>query len=541
VKSLSLPVRLVFGDNNFTIPVQAEEITMGVHRKMHAFPIPGGSERVGIDANQPTMQMNLSLILEDDRAQNAFAGSGMKNLIQFAWAGTTVANVNKHGTRYGPTYDEKSLSTAGFYSAGATSISLFIPNTSRSLQIASYLAAAPKIYDVYGEVGTKAVSTNLVLTLHSSGAWKTTIALTGGGLSRGLGTRNYVSYDAPYTGKELHIPLAKFFNESKIKLVMDSSTVSNRAGGAGTPSVASGNLVELGDVTINVPIGGVTTAPANGNPASTFALIIKDALELTTNITNISTGVDGNGGKRVVDAFTVTVRSSNSAVLMIAQTYINSDEEVSFTMGRKGNPNLLTPIYEIKSGVPPHGMMSAGDKAQTLLGLFANANVSDEHLLRGIQIPYDSLIQSDAVTPEVRNFFTTFGNNAGLAIKGSVANVFPASNSMKSNQRDSMDGQSIVDNADEDKGFIDTLFDYAEDGLDFAFTEILNLGTLYDGFEQIATEIGNAFRDGGEVNPENHAGGIYILPENFHLRKEAGKNHYVADLELVMVHRVAGI
>ena len=244
---MSLPVRLVFGDNSFTIPVQAEEITMGVHRKMHAFPIPGGSERVGIDANQPTMQMNLSLILEDDRAQNAFAGSGMENLINFDWAGTTVANVNKHGTRYGPTYDEKSLSTAGAHSASATSISLLIPNTSTALQIAYYLGAATKIYDVYGEVGTKSASTNLVLNLHSSGAWQTTITLSGGGLSRALRTGDYVSYDAPYTGKELFFPLAKFFNESKIKLVMDSSTVSNRAGGAGTPSVASGNLVELGD------------------------------------------------------------------------------------------------------------------------------------------------------------------------------------------------------------------------------------------------------------------------------------------------------
>ena len=64
---MSLPVRLMFGDNRFTIPVQAEEITMAVHRKLHAFPIPfDGSQRIGIDTNMAAMQMNLSLMLQDD-------------------------------------------------------------------------------------------------------------------------------------------------------------------------------------------------------------------------------------------------------------------------------------------------------------------------------------------------------------------------------------------------------------------------------------------------------------------------------------------
>ena len=75
--------------------------------------------------------------------------------------------------------------------------------------------------------------------------------------------------------------------------------------------------------------------------------------------------------------------------------------------------------------------------------------------------------------------------------------------------------------------------------LDFAFDDILNLGSLYDGFKDIATGIGDALR--GEVSSQSKANGIYVLPEKFHLRKEAAKNYYVADRDLIMVHKVAGV
>ena len=35
--------------------MQAEEITMAVHRKLHALPIPVTNEKVGIDANMPSV------------------------------------------------------------------------------------------------------------------------------------------------------------------------------------------------------------------------------------------------------------------------------------------------------------------------------------------------------------------------------------------------------------------------------------------------------------------------------------------------------
>jgi hypothetical protein len=205
---------------------------------------------------------------------------------------------------------------------------------------------------------------------------------------------------------------------------------------------------------------------------------------------------------------------------------------------------LLTQTACLQPNLPLLGVsgrtMSAGDKAQTLMGLLANAKNSQD-LLRGIQIPYDSLIQSDAVTPEVRNFFTTYGRNTSPLLKSSEANTSPASKSMISPSTSSKNGQSVLDEASEAEGtnFIDLLIRSGDAVLDFAFDDVLNLGSLYDGLKDIATGVGDALR--GEASSQSKANGIYVLPEKFHLRKEAGKNYYVADLDLIMVHKVAGV
>jgi hypothetical protein len=530
---MSLPVRLVFGNNSLVMPVQAESITMATHRKLHAFPVPITSERIGVDINQATMAINMSLILEDDRGMFNQTGYPLINMLSFASYPTDeVVYV------YEPS--DLRLTSFGNYAAGATSISVTAPK-SNALQIMIDVGAATSIYDTFGQVGTKLASESIKITTSANNLYKFDLALTGGGLARELKTGDLVvPKETPFASKVVYVPvmIATDNYGTVLKLIMDGSTTSSRAGGSGNPSVRSGhNLIENGDVIIDVPVGGIDTNSDNGNPAQTIALVIKDALELTTTITNLSDGVDGLGGKRVVDAIDVSISTDNNTVLFVSQKYIHPDNDFAYNIINRHD--TLTDTITIKRNAPPRNdLMSAGDKAQTLLGLMANAKSTD--VLRGIQIPYDSLIQSDAVTPEVRNFFTTYGNNAAPSVKGSVANVFPASSPMGSTDLDSYDGQSIVDNANEDKGFVDTILDKAEDALDFAFTEILNLGTLYDGFEEIATAIGETFSD-GEVQTVTHAGGIYVLPENFHLRKEAGKNHYVADLELVMVHRVAGV
>lgn len=60
-------------------------------------------------------------------------------------------------------------------------------------------------------------------------------------------------------------------------------------------------------VQIDVPVGGVVYSPANSNPATTLALIVQDALQLTTEITKTSS-VDGVNGQRVTDAFMTVFR-----------------------------------------------------------------------------------------------------------------------------------------------------------------------------------------------------------------------------------------
>jgi hypothetical protein len=187
-------------------------------------------------------------------------------------------------------------------------------------------------------------------------------------------------------------------------------------------------------------------------------------------------------------------------------------------------------------GVAGRGM-SAGDKAQTLMGLLANAKSSSD-LLRGIQIPYDSLIQSNAVTPVVRNFFTTYGRTTSPSVKSSEANSLPASKPMIAPSKTSKDGQSIIDDSEQEEDTADILLGAVDDVLDLAFSAF-GLENLYDGFKDIGKATIEALS--GEVSSQSKANGIYVLPENFHLRKEAGKNYYVADLDLVMVHKVAGV
>lgn len=531
---MSVPVRLMFGNNALTIPVQAEEITMAVHRRVHAFPVPfSDSQRIGIDTNMASLQMNMSLILSDDEGTFNTGASPLVNMISFASYPTDVVTPN-----YNPA--SRRFTSAGNYSAGRTSISVLVSTFEASAAKAD-IDAASSIYDKHGLLATKS-PTSYTRMRSITGSFKKRIdfTLTGGGLARKLKTGESIfPFPSPFAGKTVKVPLTKYFGtyDKVIELVMDGSTTSNRAGGAGTPSVRSGsNLIESGKVIIDVPVGGIDTNPDNGNPAKTIALVVKDALELTTAITNLAPGVDGNGGKRVVDAVDVAVSPENDAVLIITQKYVN--EEYNIPYNSVGESNALADTIMVRMNRRKQGnLMSAGDKAQTLMGLFANADSGD--VLRGIQIPYDSLIQSDAVTPEVRNFFTTYGRTVRASHKTSEANTLPSSQPMLSPSASSKSGQDILDEAEESTGstLLDKVLGAVDDVVEFV-VDAIGLGDLYDGFKEIVTGIGDALS--GEASEGLRTNGIYVLPENFHLRKEAALNYYVADLDLIMVHKVAG-
>lgn len=532
---MSLPVRLMFGNNALTIPVQAEEITMAVHRKVHAFPVPfSDSQRIGIDTNMASLQMNMSLILADDKGTFSTGASPLVNMISFASYPTDVVAPN-----YNPA--NKRIISGGNFSAGDTNINVLVHIPTANVAKAD-IDAASTIYDKHGLVGTKSPSipASRLRSVFGSLYRRIYFTLTGGGLARKLKHGDPIfPFPSPFDRKTLRVPLTKFTGggATYIELVMQGGITSNRAGGAGTPSVRSGfNLIERRKVIIDVPVGGIDTNPDNGNPAKTLALVIKDALELTTVITNFIPGVDGDGGRRVVDAFDVTISPENDAVLIITQKYV--DDEYNIAYNSVGEPNALADTIMLRMNQRKQGnLMSAGDKAQTLMGLFANADSGD--VLRGIQIPYDSLIQSDAVTPEVRNFFTTYGRTVRASHKTSEANTLPSSQPMLSPSASSKSGQDILDEAEESSGttLLDKALGLADDAVEFV-VDAIGLGDLYDGFKEIVTGIGDALS--GEASEGLRTNGIYVLPENFHLRKEAALNYYVADLDLIMVHKVAG-
>jgi len=299
-----------------------------------------------------------------------------------------------------------------------------------------------------------------------------------------------------------------------------NSTVSNRAGGVATPSVnASTRLAERSiNVIIDVPIGGVLFSPTNGNPAGTLALIIQDALQLTTKVTTVSNSCDGTGGRQVNDAFVVSVDDS---VITIQDTYmIQRYHTPLFRLNDQFNNWLATGATFNPSQKGSTKGMSAGDKAQNLLGLLANSNKNND-LLRGVQIPYNSLITSNEISPVVRNFFLTSGKVTPLQ-KGSRGNTRPSTQPMDIGKvKDDSDNGIIV-------SAVEAVGDVALDFLESA------------GISGLGDVLGDAWGKLTGAGTTNN-GGISVLPESFHLTKEGANDYYQFDLQVISADHVIGV
>ena len=176
-------------------------------------------------------------------------------------------------------------------------------------------------------------------------------------------------------------------------------------------------------------------------------------------------------------------------------------------------------------GEESFGTRSAGDKAQDLLGIFANSPVGSTSELLGIQIPYHTFVTSDTVDPEVRNFFLTYGA-VNPDEKTSEGNTREGSQPMDtiSKRLENADGE-VVEAAEEAEeletdewaivDFIDSVVDIASDILD---DMVIILGQ---------DESGNK-------------GGIHIIPARLNLRYDAGESHYTYDMLLSAVnHKIA--
>ena len=289
-----------------------------------------------------------------------------------------------------------------------------------------------------------------------------------------------------------------------------NSTVSNRAGGSAVPTVVgTKQWAELGDVHIDVPIGNVEAGATNGNPASTLALIIKDALELTTNITaNGHFGVPG--AKRVADAFTVTTsqHANGQQIVRIEDKFQN--ENYARTPLDPDFNNDFSPSI-LSSGLPSRYSFgkSAGDKAQDLLGLISNSR-KESDLLRGIQIPYHSLVQSNDITPVVRNLFLTYGK------------LTPAEKDSRNNSRPATLPMRVSNTVGED-----------EDGRSTGL-----LSNLVDG---LIDYFGEAWATLAGKSAVGNQGGLSVVPTKLHIKKEGADGTYRYDLQLMSADHVIGV
>ena len=289
-------------------------------------------------------------------------------------------------------------------------------------------------------------------------------------------------------------------------------------------------------VRIKVPIGGITTHAVNGNPASTLALIVKKALELTTDVMDEGY-ITSTNGQTLASAFEVTVGGpmlkvkqkdrpikesllSNIEPCLQFDAAENYDFVLSSSAAEPAMIEFFTGPYIVNS--VSVSAKSAGDKVQDLMGLISNAKKNSD-LIRGIQIPYDSLIQSDAVTPTARNFFLTFGQQDNDA-KGSSGNTLSASHHMVPQLLPGDLGGET--SPDDESSFFD------------------NFGEFGDAVQAIGSFVGNFIGDTFVTltsEPHGNDGGIRIIPEKFHVHYDAGNKYYAYKLILKASDFVIGV
>jgi len=306
-------------------------------------------------------------------------------------------------------------------------------------------------------------------------------------------------------------------HSGNLLMLQFNSLTSNRAGGSATPSVnASFNLAEksIKFVKIDVPIGGVIYGSANSNPANTLALILQDALQLTTEITK--TGRVNGVGKRVIDSFATLV---SGATLGLLDTFVPEDVRHTplFSMQDAGAKVIPLTVKRTSSDGLGGNALSAGDKAQNLLGLLANST-KDKDLLRGIQIPYNSLITSNDITPVVRNFFLTAGKVSPLQ-KGSLRNNRPSTLPMDIG---AFDNSGQEETGEPFSSVIETFLDAIP-------------------FDGVGDVIGDAWAKVTARGASLNNGGISVIPESFHMSKEGAENYYRFDLQVISADHVIGV
>jgi hypothetical protein len=318
-----------------------------------------------------------------------------------------------------------------------------------------------------------------------------------------------------------------------VRLLFDLSTAYTIAPSLETNGLTRTNALDtaLSDVVINVPIGDIDTAD---NPALAMAIQVEKAFGGTESppITgDVVIGLTSRQGfnpandKTLQSAFRVT---RTGVVLTIEQVYNPAIETLHPQMLSPDLVDLFRSIeFHSSSSTPIQSRKSAGDKAQDLIGLVSNANRNTD-LLRGIQIPYDSLVTSTGVTGMARNFFLTFGA-VNTADKLSTSNNRSAGAGM-SDLLLGMDEGGAGSDDSPDKWYEKILKAITPDEIEAIFGFLV-------GAAKDALWITVSQRNQASTND----GGIRIIPEKLHVRYDAGNNYYAFNLELLVSDYVMGV
>lgn len=284
------------------------------------------------------------------------------------------------------------------------------------------------------------------------------------------------------------------------------------------------------DAVINVPIKDIDTAD---NPALEMAKQVEKAFggtespPITGNIISATGAIGFNsaGDRTLASAFRV---SRTGTVVTIEQVYNPAIETL--------HPQILSPDlldlfgsveFHSSNSTPTQSRKSAGDKAQDLIGLVSNANRNSD-LLRGVQIPYDSLVTSTGVTGIARNFFLTFGE-VDTTKKLSTNNNRSASQSMSDLLLGMDEGGTSSDDSP-DKWYEKILKAITPDEIESIFGFLV--GAAKDA-------LWITLNQRGKVSEND--GGIRIIPEKLHVRYDAGNNYYAFNLELLVSDYVMGV
>lgn len=293
-----------------------------------------------------------------------------------------------------------------------------------------------------------------------------------------------------------------------------------------TPQFASFTDAATYDVVINLPIGNIDTAP---NPALAMAEQVEKALKGTVITSNLvgstKTGFNASNDRTLASAFTVT----RSGVLVTIEQKYKPDLEIIHPSSLSPDlTDLFSKDLEFHSAgsTPTQSKKSAGDKAQDLIGLVSNANRNTD-LLRGIQIPYDSLVNSSGLTGVARNFFITFGQ-IPTDKKKSESNSTAASKRMENLTLGMSDGGTGDESPD--KWYEKILKSVGLEEVEAIFGFLV--GAAKDALWITLSQNG---ADG------RNSGGIRIIPEKLHVRYDAGNNYYAFDLELLASDYVIGV